>query len=129
MLIKQEPITSEKLGSGDLAIVFSTKVNVLYLLLYSTGQRCFLLHLIKQNYLLKAFLGTLISSRRLSVSLPVFPSRTNLKLHNISITPKVVKNSIMNLDLSKAFGPDCIPVVLLKNCELELSYILAELFN
>ena len=26
-------------------------------------------------------------------------------------------------------GPDCIPVVVLKNCEPELSYILAELFN
>ena len=35
----------------------------------------------------------------------------------------------MNLDLSKASGPDCIPVVVLKNCEPELSYILAELFN
>ena len=35
----------------------------------------------------------------------------------------------MNLDLSKTPGPDCIPVVVLKNCELELSYILPELFN
>ena len=35
----------------------------------------------------------------------------------------------MNLDLSKASGPDCIPVVTLKNCEPKLSYILAELFN
>ena len=35
----------------------------------------------------------------------------------------------MNLDLSKASGPDCIPVVVLKNFEPELSYILAELFN
>ena len=26
-------------------------------------------------------------------------------------------------------GPDCIPVVVLKNCVPELSYILAELFN
>ena len=25
------------------------------------------------------------------ISLPVFPSRTNLKLHNISVTPKIVK--------------------------------------
>ena len=25
------------------------------------------------------------------ISLPVFPSRTNLKLHNISVTPKMVK--------------------------------------
>ena len=63
------------------------------------------------------------------ISLPVFPSRTNSKLHNISVTPKMVKKVIMNLDLSKASGPDCIPVVVLKNCEPELSYILAELFN
>ena len=62
------------------------------------------------------------------ISLPVFPSRTNLKLHNISITPKMVKKVIMNLDSSKASGPDCIPVVVLKNCEPALSYILAELF-
>ena len=41
----------------------------------------------------------------------------------------MVKKVIMNLDLSKAAGPDCIPVVVLKNCEPELSYILAELFN
>ena len=32
----------------------------------------------------------------------------------------------MNLDLSKASGPDCSPVVVLKNCEPELSYILAD---
>ena len=41
----------------------------------------------------------------------------------------MVKKVIINLDLSKASGPDCIPVVVLKNCEPELSYILAELFN
>ena len=35
----------------------------------------------------------------------------------------------MNLDLSKASGPDCTPVVVLKKREPELSYILAELFN
>ena len=35
----------------------------------------------------------------------------------------------MNLDLSKASGPNCIPVVVLKNCEPDLSYIPAELFN
>ena len=62
-------------------------------------------------------------------SLPVFPSRTNLKLHDISVTPKIVKKVIRNLDLSKVSGPDCIPVVVLKNCEPELSFILAELFN
>ena len=63
------------------------------------------------------------------ISLPVFLSRTNLKLHNTSVTPKMVKKFITNCDSSKASGPDCIPVVVLKNCEPELSYILAELFN
>ena len=63
------------------------------------------------------------------ISLPVFPSRTHLKLHNISVTSKMVKKAIMNLDLSKASGLDCIPVVVLKNCEPELSYTLAKLFN
>ena len=41
----------------------------------------------------------------------------------------MVKKVIMNLDSSKASGPDCIPVVVLKNCEPELSYIRAKLFN
>ena len=63
------------------------------------------------------------------ISLPVFPSRTNLKLHNISITPKMVKKVMTNLDSSKTSGPDSIPVVVLKNCEPELSYILAKLFK
>ena len=62
------------------------------------------------------------------ISLPVFLSRTNLKLH-ISVTPKMVKKVITNLDSSKKYGPDCIPVVVLKNCEPELSYILVELFS
>ena len=41
----------------------------------------------------------------------------------------MVKKFIINLNLSKASGPDGIPAVVLKNCEPELSYILAELFN
>ena len=42
----------------------------------------------------------------------------------------MVKKLITNLDSSKASGPaDCIPLVVLKNSELELSYILIELFN
>ena len=39
----------------------------------------------------------------------------------------MVKKVIVN-HLSKASGPDCIPVVALTNCEPELSFILAELF-
>ena len=41
----------------------------------------------------------------------------------------MVKKIITNVDLSKASGPDCIPKVVLKKCEPEISYILAELFN
>ena len=65
----------------------------------------------------------------LGISVPVFPSRTNPKLHSISVTPKMVKKVTTNLDLLKASGPDCTAVVVLKNYEPEVSYILAELFN
>ena len=54
------------------------------------------------------------------IYLRIFPSRTNLKLLNISITPKMVKKVITNLDSSKVFCADCIPVVVLKNCKPEL---------
>ena len=37
------------------------------------------------------------------ISLPVFPCRTNLKLHNISVTPKMVEKVIKNRDLLKAY--------------------------
>ena len=53
-----------------------------------------------------------------SVSLYLF---SLLKLHNIYVTPQMVKKIIKNLDLSKASGSDCIPLVILKNCEPELS--------
>ena len=62
------------------------------------------------------------------ISLPVLPSRANLRMHNTS-TSKMIKKVITNPDSSKACGPDCIPVVVLKNCEPEISYILAKLFN
>ena len=62
-------------------------------------------------------------------SLPVFPSITNLNMHNISVTPKMVKKVITTLDSSKASAPDFIPVVALRKCEPKLSYILVELYN
>ena len=62
------------------------------------------------------------------ISLPVFPSRTNLKL-DISVTPKMNTKAVKNFNLPKGSGSDCIPVVVLKTCESELFYILAELFN
>ena len=53
--------------------------------------------------------------------LPAFPSRTNLTLCNISVTPKLIKKVKTNLDLSKLPVPDCIPKAALKNWEPELS--------
>ena len=41
----------------------------------------------------------------------------------------MVKNVLMNLDSPKVSSSGCIPVVVLKNCERELSYILARFFN
>ena len=46
------------------------------------------------------------------ILLPVLLSRTNLKLHNISITPKIVENVITYRDLSRASDSDCIPVAI-----------------
>ena len=63
MLVKvKSPLLHRNLARrtfGKLLILFSTKVNLLYLL-YSMARRCCLLHLIKQHCLLKTFLRTLI---------------------------------------------------------------------
>ena len=63
------------------------------------------------------------------ISLPVFSFRTNLKLHNISVVPKMVKKVTTNRDSSKVSCTKCIPVLVLKNCEPEFFFILVELFN
>ena len=50
------------------------------------------------------------------ISGPFFPSRINLKLHNIYVIHKMVKKVITNYHSSKASGADCIPVVVLMDC-------------
>ena len=97
--------------------MFSTKINLLYLHLFN-GLK------ILSSASEKAKLFPENSNRNSNIddsgiSLLVFLSATNLKLHNISVTPKMVENVIANLLLSKACGPDSIPVVALKNCEPE----------
>ena len=131
MLIKQSSLLLPRnlalVTFGKLLIVFSTKVNLLYLLLLKDPEV-----LSCASDKVKLFAENFSNNSNLDdsgISLLVFPSQTNLKLHNISVTPKMVKNVIMNLNLSKASDPDCIPVLVLKNCETELSYTLAELFN
>ena len=66
----KESLTSQNLALGtfgELLIVFSAKINLLYLL-YSAAGRCCLLHLIKQNCLLKTFQKTLILMTRYLVT-------------------------------------------------------------
>ena len=41
----------------------------------------------------------------------------------------ILTKVIANFDSSKVSGPDCVPMVVLKNCEPGLSYILIELLN
>ena len=54
------------------------------------------------------------------VSVSAFPPRISMKLYNFPVTPKLVKKVITNLDFSKTFGLDLIPVVFLKKSETEL---------
>ena len=125
----KESITSQKLGSWDFWQIANSVLNKgksAIPILYSTDQRV----LSSASDKAKLFAKNFSKNANLDDSgnsLPVFPCRTNQKLYNISIPPKMVKKVIMNLDSSKASGPDCIPVVVLKNCEPELSYILAQL--
>ena len=58
-----------------------------------------------------------------------FPSRTNLKLHNISLTSKFVQKIISKPDLSKVPSSDRNPVVFLKHYECQPLYASADLFN
>ena len=126
----KESITSEKLGSRDFWRIANSVLNKgksaippLFNspeVLSSASDKA---KLFAENFSMNSNLHDS------GVSLPVFPSRTNLKLHNISVTPKMFRKVVMSLALSKASGPDCIPVLVLKNCQPELSYILAELFN
>ena len=131
ILIKQKsPLLPRNLALvtfSELPIVFSTKLNLLYLL-YSTAWSLLCSASDKAKLFAEIFYQT-FNLDDSGISLTVFTSRTSLELHNISVTSKVVKKVIMNLDLSNTSGPDCITVVVLKNCEPELSYILAELFN
>ena len=127
---KKESITSQKLGSQDFWRIANSGLNKgksaippLFNGPEVLSSACDKAKLFAENFSKNSHLDDS------GISLPVSPSRTNLKLHNVSVTPTMVKKVIMNLDLSKASDPDCVPVVVLKNCEPEISYILAELFN
>ena len=126
LLKKKESITSLKLGSRDLWRIAKSIVN---------KDKSVVSPLFNGPEMLssasdKAKLSAKKFSKNSNLddsgtSLPVFLPRTNLKLHNISETPTIIKKITTKLDSSKTSDPDCIPVVVLKNCYPELSYILA----
>ena len=111
----KESITSQKLGSQDFWQIPNSVLNKgksaippLFSspeLLSSVSDKA---KLFPENYSKNSNLDDS------GISLPVFPSRTNLKLHNISITPKMVKKVITSFDSSKASG-------LFQWCLLQLS--------
>ena len=106
--------------------MFSAKVKLVYLL--------YILDLVLSSASdqAKLFVKSFSKNSNLdnsNISLPTFPSRTSLKLDNIYVSLKLVKKVVTELNSSEACGPDCKPAVVLKKCELELSHILAELFN
>ena len=131
MRIKQKSLSFPRnvaiVTYGELPVVFSTKINSAIPPLFNSldvlSSASDKAKLFAENFYRNSSLDNL------GISLSVFPPGTTLKLRNIFVTPKMVKKAIMNLDLSKASGPDCILVMVLKNCELEHSYILVELFS
>ena len=79
---------------GELLIVFSTKINLIYInslegLSSASDESKFFAKNFSKNSNLDD----------LAISLLVFLYRTNLKLHNISVALKVVKKVITNLNL------------------------------
>ena len=90
MLIKEESITSQKLGSGNFWRIANSVLNkgksaIPHLfngpeVLSSASDKA---KLFAENFCLNSNLD------ESGISLPVFPSSTNLKLH-ISVTPKMV---------------------------------------
>ena len=90
----KESITSQKLGSWDFWQIANSVLKVISAVpplfnrpevLSSASDKA---KLFAKNFSKNSYLDDS------GISLPVFPSRTNLKLHNISITPKLVKKVI-----------------------------------
>ena len=63
-----------------------------------------LLHLVKQSCLLKSYENCNLNDW--GIFLPVSPSRSNVKLHNIHVTPNIGKKVMTDLDFSKASSPN-----------------------
>ena len=107
---KKESITSQKLGSRDFWQIANSVLNngksampPLFNgpeVLSSGSDKA---KLFAENFSLNSNLDDSV------VSLPVFPSRTNLKLHNISITRKMELSYILAKLFNKCLKESCFP--------------------
>ena len=104
---------------GKSLVVFSTKLNLLYLL-FSTAQRCCLLHL-QMLYQDKAKLFAKIYSKKFNlddsgISLPVFPSKLIWNCIKILKFPRWSKGKLSCEDYPRTMA-QCMPL----KCEVSLT--------
>ena len=88
--------------------------------------------LVSASYKVKLFAEIFFINSNLDdlrIFLPIFLSRTNLRLYSICVTPMLGKKVVIDLVSSGESGPDFIPVMVLNKYESGLSQILADLFN
>ena len=90
----KESVTSQKLGSQDFWRIANSALNKGKSVIppLFNGPEALSSAFNKAKLFAKNF-STNSNLDDLGISLPVFPSRTNLKLYNISVTPKMVKRS------------------------------------
>ena len=74
----------------------------------------------------KSYITHLLNSPEV---LPSPSDKAQFLIKTFQKTLILVKNVMDNLHLLKASGPNCILVVVLKNCEPQISYVLDDLFN
>ena len=99
MLLKQESITFQKLNSQDFWQIANSVLNKGKSAIPSLFNGPEVLSFASDKA--KLFAENFSKNSNLDdsgISLPVFPSRTNLKLHNISITPKMTEKVMANPD-------------------------------
>ena len=103
----KEAITSQKRGSHDFWQIVNSVFNKVKSVIPSLFNRPEVLFSASNKARLFAKSFTKNSNLDDSdISLLAFHSRTNLKLHNIHLTPRLVIKVITSLDLSKVSGAD-----------------------
>ena len=100
MLIKLESITSQKIASRDFWGIANSVLNKdKYVIPTLFSNQKVLPSASEKTKLVPKNFSKNSNLDDSGISLPIFSSRTNLKLYNISETPKMAEKVIPNLDL------------------------------